>query len=374
MGRMYAGKMTVLDTGETVVLGPDERQRVAALDLDRPEPRVLVGQFRQRQDQRCDEPSITIRAGGSDTAPPTVMKDSDFGWSMSEDGDDGVADVPGEQAAFEELLPEEGKDDIATVLAENVALLRDKIAQALSNGLPPSLESKLRAAIKLVNCRERLGADGGMKVARARCSVFPEEWVKLNRKSKIPLRAYSAEQRKWLSDFVARLLKAGIIRRTLTNSHCSPAMVVQKPGGRGWRLVVDLRLSNRVLVKHLSPCLALHQVLHFLAGATCFTMYDVGDAFWKLPVEDKLGELTTFSAVDEDGKPATYAMCRAAQGSINSSADFSIALQEVLKPMLGVNALVYIDDVLLYAKDPEALVDANAQFHDLIERATSRSS
>jgi hypothetical protein len=37
--------------------------------------------------------------------------------------------------------------------------------------------------------------------------------------------------------------------------------------------------------------------------------------------------------------------------------------------MLGVNALVYIDDVSLYAKDPQALVDANAMFHDLIGRA-----
>jgi hypothetical protein len=98
-------------------------------------------------------------------------------------------------------------------------------------------------------------------------------------------------------------------------------------------------------------------------------MYDVGDAFWQLPVSDELGELTTFAAVDEDGNPQMYAMRRAAQGSINGSADFSIALQNVLAPMLGKCALVYIDDVLLFARDAESLVDANAQFHSLIATA-----
>jgi hypothetical protein len=45
-------------------------------------------------------------------------------------------------------------------------------------------------------------------------------------------------------------------------------------------------------------------------------------------------------------------MRRAAQGSINSSADLSIALQRVLKPMIGMCALVFIDDVLLSLGTP----------------------
>jgi hypothetical protein len=37
--------------------------------------------------------------------------------------------------------------------------------------------------------------------------------------------------------------------------------------------------------------------------------------------------------------------------------------------VLGKCALVYIDDVLLFARDAESLVDANAQFHSLIATA-----
>ena len=62
-------------------------------------------------------------------------------------------------------------------------------------------------------------------------------------------------------------------------------------------------------------------------------------------------------------------MRRAAQGSIDSSADLSIALQRVLKPMIGMCALVYIDDVLLFARDATGLVDASAQFHSIIKTA-----
>ncbi len=75
----------------------------------------------------------------------------------------------------------------------------------------------------------------------------------------------------------------------------------------------------------------------------------------------------TLGAVDEDGNPQMYPMRRAAQGSINSSTDLSIALQEVLKPMLGKCALVCIDDVLLFARAAKGLVDAHAQLHSLIK-------
>ncbi len=106
--------------------------------------------------------------------------------------------------------------------------------------------------------------------------VFPDEWLQLNRKSRIPIRAYSAEQRKWLSEFK-------------TSSHCTRCTLLDR---------VQRRRS-----------------------------------FWQ-SLQNELGKLTTFAAV---GNPQMYAMRRATQGSINrSSADLSLALQRVLKPMIGV--------------------------------------
>jgi hypothetical protein len=48
----------------------------------------------------------------------------------------------------------------------------------------------------------------GWRVEEVQAEVFPDEWLQLNRKSRIPIRAYSAEQRKWLSEFK-------------TSSHCT---------------------------------------------------------------------------------------------------------------------------------------------------------
>lgn len=66
-----------------------------------------------------------------------------------------------------------------------------------------------------------------------------------------------------------------------------------------------------------------------------------------------------------------YATRRTAQGSISSSADFPVALQHVLAPMLEKCALVYIDDVLLFARDAEGVVDANASSTRSSRRPTS---
>jgi hypothetical protein len=160
------------------VAGP--LQQVAAWQEGRAEPVELDGQL--QVDQAQVVPCITVvEIGGIDAKGPTVMAASDFGWSMADVGDDGVDQVPGEQAAFDDILPEPGQDDAEAVRAENEKLLEDKIKKALINGLPPTLQTALRAAIDLDNCRERLGADGGMRVEPA--EVFPDEWLQLNRKS-----------------------------------------------------------------------------------------------------------------------------------------------------------------------------------------------
>jgi hypothetical protein len=57
------------------------------------------------------------------------MAASDLGWSMADVGDDAVDQVPGEQAAFDDILPEPGQDDAEAVRAENMTLLDDKIKQ-----------------------------------------------------------------------------------------------------------------------------------------------------------------------------------------------------------------------------------------------------
>jgi hypothetical protein len=179
LAQRYAGTTTALDSGTPVT--------VEGVGGTAATPAVVSD-----GDPGARGPAITVvDVGGMDAGEPTTMAASEFGWSMADAGDDGVDQVPGEQAAFDDILPEPGQDDEGAVHAENVKLLEDKLKKALINGLPPALADKLRSVIDIDNCRERLGADGGMRVKPVAAEVFPDGWLKLAEGSYKPLRCPS---------------------------------------------------------------------------------------------------------------------------------------------------------------------------------------
>ena len=92
--------------------------------------------------------------------------------------------------------------------------------------------------------------------------------LKHNKTGRIRYRHYSPEHKAFLSEFIDRLIKAGIVRKVVTARHCSPALVAKKPNGAGYRMVLDLRSPNQLQVVFLeTPALSLQYVMQVLTDA-----------------------------------------------------------------------------------------------------------
>jgi hypothetical protein len=114
MGQRYTGTATSLASGSAVQT-PGLSQQVAARQ--------------ENQNQAQVGPRITVvDVGGVAASDLAAMAASDSGWSMADVGDDGVDQVPGEQAAFDDILREPG--DAEAVRAENMKMLEDKIKRS----------------------------------------------------------------------------------------------------------------------------------------------------------------------------------------------------------------------------------------------------
>ena len=107
------------------------------------------------------------------------------------------------------------------------------------------------------------------------------------------MRTLSADRRDAAIDQVDLLEAAGLIE-TVTNPEWIHAIVMaRKPDGR-FRFAIDYRPLNRALRRHVYPLPDVDGLLRRLAQASCFSVYDLSDAFWHLELDARDRALTGF--------------------------------------------------------------------------------
>ncbi|OWZ02674.1 hypothetical protein PHMEG_00025722 [Phytophthora megakarya] len=79
--------------------------------------------------------------------------------------------------------------------------------------------------------------------------------------------------------------------------------------------------------------------------------------FWQLPFHPNSQEITSFVTTD-----TVYTSNRVSQGARDSATHFQNEMQRIHAKKLYLNLLVWIDDILVYAKDAHAFVEALRQF------------
>lgn len=121
------------------------------------------------------------------------------------------------------------------------------------------------------------------------------------------------------------------------------------PKGKGdFRLVVNMRGPNRAIRRQYYRMPRLDEMKTKLYGARWFTKLDLSSAFHHLKLSEEAKEMTTFMAPD-----GMYRFTRLVFGVNCAPEIFQREMEKILGNMEGV--LVYIDDVLIFAKDPETL-------------------
>lgn len=156
--------------------------------------------------------------------------------------------------------------------------------------------------------------------------------------------AYRDEARQRLEQMEAK----GIIERVTTAPTWISGMSAVPKGKMDFRLVVNMKAPNKAIKREYFRLPLIDEMKTKLHGAKFFTKLDLSDAFYHLELSEESRELTTF--LSEHGM---YRFTRLMFGVNCAPEVFQREMTRILKDV--EHKIIYIDDVLLFAKTIDEL-------------------
>jgi len=159
-----------------------------------------------------------------------------------------------------------------------------------------------------------------------------------------PIYPLSEVELQTLREWLKEMERTGKIKRS-TSPAGLPNLFVPKPHRRGLRLCVDYRALNQIMVPNRYLLPLMQELQDQVQGAQWFTKMDLKNRFhlirmrkgdeWKTAFRTRYG-LFKFQVMPF--------------GLTNAPSTFQDMMNHVLSDLLDVGVLVYIDDILVYAK------------------------
>ncbi|KAE8901511.1 hypothetical protein PF010_g12839 [Phytophthora fragariae] len=176
------------------------------------------------------------------------------------------------------------------------------------------------------------------------------------------LRKYPERQRAFLREYVQQLVDAGLVLRNNDSRWACAALPVKKSSGE-YRMTVDYRPVNQLTVPLAAATPNLAVVTQSVKGAYGFGPFNLLKGFWQLPLSPTSQEL--FSFLTEDG---VFTPTRVPQGASDSALHFQAQMQECFRSLLYNAALVWIDDILLFARSPGEFLEKLRAFFIILRQ------
>ena len=147
-------------------------------------------------------------------------------------------------------------------------------------------------------------------------------------------------------DMLESMLRAGVIRPSMSPWSSSPVLVRKKDGSIRW--CIDFRGLNGVTRKDQFPIPHMDECIDALDGNIWFSKVDAANAYWQVPLDERSCEKTAFRT-----KKGLFEFTRLAFGLVNAPASFSRAMALILKGLNWKVALSFLDDVCILGRDEE---------------------
>ena len=127
----------------------------------------------------------------------------------------------------------------------------------------------------------------------------------------------------------------------------APILFVRKPEGR-LLLVVDYRGLNKVTIHNKYPIPMMTELKDQVKDAQVFAKLDQKDGFHLIRIRQGDKWKTAFRT-----RYGLYEYKVIPFGLVNAPATFETMMNEILREFLDDGVVVYIDDILIYSKDPK---------------------
>jgi len=160
-----------------------------------------------------------------------------------------------------------------------------------------------------------------------------------------PLAAREAED-----EILNEMLATCVIEPSIS-SWASPVCLVKKKDGT-FRFCIDYRRVNAVSKKDAYPIPDIQDALDNLRGSRYFATIDLLSGYWQLGMTDRAKERSAFCT-----RRGLFHFTRMPFGLSGAPGSFCRLMSIVLRDLLWVICLCYLDDIVIYARTPEELLE-----------------
>ena len=164
-----------------------------------------------------------------------------------------------------------------------------------------------------------------------------------------PLYNLSETELKVLKEYINTNLQNGFISPS-TSSTGAPILFTKKKDG-SLRLCVDYQGLNNITIKDRYPIPLVSEILDRLVHSKIFTKLDLRGAYNLLRIQEGDEWMTAFRT-----RYSLYEYNVMPFGLANAPATFQAYINKALAHLLDKTVIVYLDDLLIYSKDPEGHV------------------
>jgi hypothetical protein len=166
----------------------------------------------------------------------------------------------------------------------------------------------------------------------------------------VPQYRLTKAEKEAITEYVKELLAKRLIEPS-SSPWGAPVLFVPKKTGEGWkglRLCIDYRLLNKQTIRNSFPLPRIDDLVDQLGEARIFSSLDLTSGYWQCRLTESDRPKTAFRT------PFGLFQWRVApMGLCNSPARFQSIMNRIFQPLLNKCVTVYLDDILVYSRNPE---------------------